>query len=62
MASRRYAALDWIEADPPDAQAKARAWSNGVYGIDVRSYSDGLLVIWRDTEPDPTIDYIGKPL
>jgi len=62
LADRLDAAIDWIESDPPDKQAKARVWAGGFYGIDVRTYTDELLIIWRETSPEPTIDYIGKPL
>lgn len=53
--------LDWVEAEPVDARAKRRRFSNGMWAI-LRSAADSdWLVLWDEEEPGhPVIRFIGE--
>lgn len=59
LGARLDAALDLIEADPPDERSKRRAWVGGVFGIDVHCGDDDWLILWKATTPRPTVVFIG---
>ena len=61
LGDRLDEALDWIETQPVDVRAKRRAWSGGMYGIDIRHADQDWLIIWNDSGPQPLIVYIGTP-
>jgi hypothetical protein len=49
-------ALDILEADPGDAQARRRSFRDGRWGIPVRGRSDDWLIIWEhDPEQDDVV-------
>jgi hypothetical protein len=55
-------ALDILEADPGDAQARRRSFGGGRWGVPVRDRSDDWLIVWeRDTEADDlvVVRYLG---
>jgi hypothetical protein len=48
-------ALDILEADPGDRQARRRSFRDGIWGITVRDADDDWLLIWQMDDHDPDI-------
>ncbi|MHB8296897.1 MAG: hypothetical protein ACYDH5_20270 [Acidimicrobiales bacterium] len=53
--------LDWIEADPVDARARRRRFSNGMWAIVRSAAGSDWLVLWEEPEADlPVVRFIGE--
>lgn len=53
--------LDWVEAEPVDARAKRRRFSNGTWAIVRPAAGADWLVLWDEEEPGhPVIRFIGE--
>ena len=61
LCARLDETLDWIEADPPDIQARRRAWAAGKLGVEVTGGGEEYLIVWENTKPRPTVWYIRDP-
>jgi len=61
LANAGEEALDWIEADPPDARAKRRVFSNGMRVIGVFAGGEEWTVVWDEETPgQPVVRLIAE--
>ena len=47
--------------DPPDVRARRRAWTAGMFGVEVVGGGEEYLSVWENTKPRPTVWYLGDP-